>query len=62
MFSFKYLFYIFIKYKMLDDFLNSLSVEFVSVVSGKGQCGKRESFLRGSGTEGPDEEHINIIF
>ena len=47
---------------MLDDFLNSLSVEFVSVVSGKGQCGKRESFLRGSGTEGPDEEHINIIF
>ena len=47
---------------MLDDFLNSLSVEFVSVVSGKGQCGKRESFLRCSGTEGPDEGHINIIF
>ena len=45
MFSFKYLFYIFIKYKMLDDFLNSLSVEFVSVVSGKGQGRKRESFL-----------------
>ena len=40
MFSFKYLFYIFIKYKMLDDFLNSLSV-----VSGKRQGRKRESFF-----------------
>ena len=35
---------------MLDDFLNSLSV-----VSGKRQGRKRESFLRGSGTEGQDE-------